>query len=177
MRLLALLLLVTCAHAPLGVTSNILTLNVTVAPEFEFVGTQRFILREVADAEQHLFIDRTGTRIVWIQYEQYLPHVNERYEYPREQVVTLGGGEEFDVHVRRYDAPPDAGSDRAKAFELLASKGHRFDPPATRVRFVHVPANDARRELMIIYAERGEHDPAAIIERAKSAVRIYRRPD
>ena len=174
MRLLPLLLLTACVSST-AVQSPLLPMRVHVEPQFRFVGEQRFVLRGNADVTQHLFLDDTSSRLVWVQYERYLPSAAGRYEYEKKKVVRIGGLE-LDVHVRQYDAPPDdPESDRAKVWQLLEAKGRRFEVPATRVRLVHVPPRDPRSELMIIYAERGAvTDEAALLERATAAIAIGR---
>jgi hypothetical protein len=65
-----------------AVTNSVLTsssdpaVRIRVDQAFRYIGAQRFILREVADAEQHVFVDSAGgkvTRMYWIQFEKYLP--------------------------------------------------------------------------------------------------------
>ena len=174
MRFLPLLLLTACVSST-AVQSPLLPLRVHVDPQFRFVGEQRFILRGNADVTQHLFLDDTSSRLIWIQYERYLPAATGEYNYERAKVVRIGRLE-FDVHVRQYVAPPDdPESDRARVWQLLEAKGRHFEVPATRVRLVHVPRNDPRSELMIIYAERGAiADEAALLERATAAFAIGR---
>ncbi|HEX2059200.1 MAG TPA: hypothetical protein VHK90_00520 [Thermoanaerobaculia bacterium] len=168
---LALLLLAHCASDRV-VRSTQLPLAVSVAPPFRHAGSQTFVLRGNAEVEQHLFFDPEARRIVWIQYERYLPGVDEEYAYDSGMTVQIGGVD-FDVSTREYQAPPDPGSDRDYAFRLLAAKGFRLGEPATRVRFVHVPAGDRRSELMIIYAESGTR-AEGLLDRARASFTIVR---
>lgn len=168
------LLFACCAAQDAELASPFLPVRVRVSPSFRFVGSQTFVLREVAEVEQHLYAIANGgevERLVWIQFERYLPHVDSQYAYPKERVTSLGGLE-FDLNVRAYDKPPDAGSDRARAYELLAAHGLRFGIPATRVRLVHVPDNNRRAEVMIIYAERGSPSGDEALARALNSVTV-----
>jgi hypothetical protein len=133
--------------------------SIRVASGFRYAGAQRFLLREIADAEQHLFVDADADkrirRLFWIQFESLLPRVRGKYEYDKTRAVTLGGVE-FLAEVRQWDAPPAEGSDRARAFAFLAERGYSVPQGATRVRLVRLLDEDQRRELMIIYAERSD---------------------
>jgi hypothetical protein len=121
-----------------------------------YAGGQRFILKKVADAEQHLFVDAAPDgavrRLVWIQFERLLPGVGEGYDYSADTAV-LVSLVPFRRNARRWDAPPEPDSDRAAVYSLLEKRGFRIPEAMTRVRLVHVPEKNRREELMIIYAE------------------------
>jgi hypothetical protein len=123
---------------------------------FRYAGGQRFILKKVADAEQHLFVDAAPDgavrRLVWIQFERLLPGVGEGYDYSADAAVMVDGAP-FRRNARRWDAPPEPDSDRAAVYSLLENHGYRIPEGMTRVRLVHVPEKNRREELMIIYAE------------------------
>ena len=129
------------------------------ADEFSYVGGQRFVLKKVADAEQHFFVvaskDRSVRRLYWVQFEQLLPGFGEAYDYSSDEEVDIAGVS-FRRNTRRWDAPPEPESDRAAVTAFLAKHGYRIPPRAVRVRLVHVPAANPREELMIIYAEAPE---------------------
>jgi hypothetical protein len=147
--------------------------TVAVDPAFAFVGSQRFVLRERADVEQFLFVEtshsRAVSRFVWIQFERFLPGIEDRYEYAPERVAVIGG-HEFVAGVRRYTEPPDSGSDRSRAYELVESKGFEMPAVAIRARLVHV-FPDGRSELMIVYAERAANDGEPAGEAALDLIR------
>src|SRR4051812_35220338 len=52
---------------------------------FKYVGQQSFVLYDVANAEQHFFVDadKEGRikRLYWIQFEGYLPDNSHTYRY------------------------------------------------------------------------------------------------
>jgi hypothetical protein len=150
------------------------------AKEFRYVGGQRFILRNTADAEQHFFIaaDKRGTvrRLYWIQFEHLLSGIGEAYDYSTDDAVTIGGVS-FRRNVRRWDAPPEPESDRGAAYSFLAKRQYRIPDGAVRIRLVHVPADDRREELMIIYAEarkpgKPEPEETDVQRRALEALRV-----
>lgn len=128
--------------------------------EFRYAGGQRFILKKVADAEQHFFIDAasdgTVRRLYWIQFESLLPGIGEGYDYSSDPEVTVDGVP-FRRNARRWEAtPPDPGSDRAAMYAFLEKRGYRIPDGALRIRFTHVPVTNRREELMVVYAEAPE---------------------
>src|SRR5438128_2631003 len=62
---------------------------------FKYVGAQSFVLYDVANAEQHFFVDadKDGRikRFYWIQFEGYLPANTHTYNYKSTKTVNLGG--------------------------------------------------------------------------------------
>jgi hypothetical protein len=152
--------------------------NVTVAERFRYVGGQRFVLRDVADAEQHLYVvaGPSGeiTELLWLQFEHYLPTVPGTNDYKPDR-VTRRNGVDFFTSLRRYSEAPQPGSDRRRAFDLLAEKGYRTDKLSARVRLVHLPSDDRRSEVMIIYSVPGDANE----ELVEQALRTFtlRAPD
>jgi hypothetical protein len=171
------------------VSDNVLTsradpaVRIQVAPGFKYAGAQRFVLRDVADVEQHFFAeaDSRGAfkRAYWIQFEQYLPDRPGEYSYDSDEPMNMGGLP-VRVHVRRFTEPPAADSDRRRAFDLLAKAGFSVPTPSNRVRLVFVPEQNKRQEVMTIYLEpAGASDPTpderkALIQRAMEGISITR---
>ena len=157
-------------------------IRIKIRESYTYAGGQRFVLREVADAEQHFFVeadaDKNIQRMYWIQFEQFLPSHEGEYAYESDEPLVLGDLG-FRAHVRRYTEPPAADSDRRRAFEHLERAGYVLPTPATRVRLVYVPVDNRRQEVMIIYVEAstatGEpsrEESASILERAQAGLSI-----
>jgi len=157
--------------------------TVDVSRSFRHAGAHRFILKGVADAEQHAFAeaDPLGQvqRLLWFQFESLLPAATGVYDYSKDTAVTIGG-REWRASVRRYAAPPEPDGDQAQLYAILARRNLRPPLPALRVRLVHVPPGDQRSELMIIYAEATDAttaptaaESAGIIARAQAALRFH----
>lgn len=149
-------------------TKGVITVNfgslrdLTVRPPFTYVGGQRFILGGTADAEQHLYVVTDSANVVkrlyWIQIEEVLPSSSHQYDYSSDSLVAFGGID-LRAHFRTYRAAASPGSDQARAFELLRSRGYTIIPSGgTRVRLVYLPETPSRREVMLIYFE---GDPSA----------------
>ena len=127
---------------------------------FKYAGGHSFILYEVANAEQHFFVDadKDGRikRMYWIQFEGYLPSNTHTYDYKSPKTVNIGGLDFFaDAYARNIKANPgrpDSDGSRARAF--LAGKGYRLgSDEVLSQRLVHLVDEAKRNELMIIYLE------------------------
>lgn len=157
---------------------------IQVQRDFRYAGAQRFILRGVADAEQHAFAatDASGMieRFYWFQFESLLPAAKGAYDYSKDAALSLAGLN-WQTSVRRYAAPPEPDGDQAALYTLFAAKGWRQPLPALRARLVYVPDPERRIELMIIYAEASTSaapptakESAELVERAQAGLRLVR---
>ena len=126
----------------------------------KYVGGHSFILYEVANAEQHFFVDadKDGRvkRMYWIQFEGYLPSNTHVYDYEATTTVKIGGldfiADAYARNIKANPGRPDSDSSRARAF--LASKGYHFgSDEVMSQRLVHLVDEAKRNELMIIYLE------------------------
>lgn len=140
-------------------SSNLPKVNLKFDKDFKYVGTQSFILYEVANAEQHFFVDagndRKIKRLYWIQFEGYLPTNTHTYDYQSTKVVKIGHLDFFaDAFVRNIKSGPSRpGSDGTRAQEFLKSKGFTISDEVAMQRLVHLTDDTKRNELMIIYLE------------------------
>lgn len=142
------------------VSSALPPVQITIDPAFAYVGGPSFEPYGIAHAEQHLFViaDEQDTiqRLVWVQFEGFLPDNQRTYNYPVTQTVHLGGTEFIYDTSTVAIAPaiaerPD--SDVAAAWDHLQAHGYRMPEEIQAQRFVHIIEPDNRNELMIIYAE------------------------
>jgi hypothetical protein len=177
----------TPAHAVRGNTLRVDLPGVSAIQlqrDFRYAGGHRFILRGVADAEQHAFaaVDPTGAieRFYWFQFESLLAAAKGSYDYSKDAAWSLAGLN-WRAQVRRYTAPPEPDGDQAAVYKLFAAKGWRQPLPALRARLVYLPAPDRRDELMIIYAEATTSaapptakESAELLERAQAGLRLVR---
>jgi hypothetical protein len=134
---------------------------------FKYAGGQSFVLYDVANAEQHFFVDADARgrvrRLYWVQFEGYLPTNTHKYDYKSKSVVPIGGLDFFaDSQARQIPAPDPARaaqpankiSDGDHARSFLASKGLTLaSNEALWQRFVHMTDASNRSELMVIYLE------------------------
>ena len=127
---------------------------------FKYVGSQSFILYDVATAEQHFFVDADDQgkvkRFYWVQFEGYLPNNTHSYDYKSKKVVKLAGldfvADAFPRNIKANPGRADSDGSRARAF--LESKGYRLaSDDILSQRLVHLVDEAKRNELMIIYIE------------------------
>lgn len=131
-----------------------------VDKNFKYVGSQSFVLYDVANAEQHFFVDadKEGRvkRFYWIQFEGYLPTNTHTYRYKANKVVDLGGldfiADAHAINIKSNPSPANSDGSRARAF--LENKGYRIaGDDLLMQRLVHLVDEAKRNELMIIYLE------------------------
>ena len=128
--------------------------------EFKYAGGHRFVLYDVANAEQHFYVDayKDGRvrRMYWVQFEGYLPTNTHSYNYKGPKSVNIGGLDFIaDTYARNVKANPGRpDGDAACGREFLESKGYRLaSDEIISLRFLHFIGEKKRDELMIIYIE------------------------
>ena len=137
--------------------------QIMIDPAFAYVGGPRFQLYGIAHAEQHLFVmadeQHTIRRLVWVQFEGYLPDNQRTYRYRVTQTVHLGGSL-FVYDTSTVAAEPAIAerpdSDLAAARDHLQAQGYRMPEEVQAQRCVHLIEPDNRNVLMIVYGESGD---------------------
>jgi hypothetical protein len=156
--------------------------RVQIAPAYRYLGGQRFVLQETADAEQHFYAraDDAGKilQLYWFQVESKLPGQKGGYNYGRDSSLTLNDLP-FAVSLResRGDADPPAGSDAAAMTEFVRAAGLAFPPMGRPLRMVYTAKPGARQELMVMYLEskaQAKADPTfeGVLKRGRRALRF-----
>jgi hypothetical protein len=151
---------------PRQVSKQVLTsttmpaVRLKVDKNFKYAGSQSFVLYDVANAEQHFFVDadKEGRikRFYWVQFEGYLLTNTHTYRYKANKVVNLGGldfiADSHAVNIKANPSPANSDGSRARAF--LENKGYRIAGDDLLIqRLVHLVDEAKRNELMIIYIE------------------------
>jgi hypothetical protein len=128
--------------------------------DFKYAGGHRFVLYDVANAEQHFFVDadKDGRikRLYWVQFEGYLPTNTHSYNYKGTKSVNIGGLDFIaDAYARNIKANPGRpDSDAVRGRDFLASKGYKLgSDEVLSQRLLHYIGEKKRDELMIIYIE------------------------
>lgn len=138
--------------------------TVRVPARAAYVGSERFTLYGVADAEIHVFVEadskRRVRRLYWIQFESFLAGLpDKRYDYSDNKRAELWGHVTWTgAGPRRTDSPGRAGSDREHVMALLARSGYVLPPETMSARLVQMlddpgGTGRGRDELMLIYGE------------------------
>lgn len=128
---------------------------------FKYVGSQKFILYDRAQVEQHFFVDADNQqrirRMYMVQFEGYLPNVNATYDYPSTETVDINGVR-YIVNVETIAnvsavlrQSPE--SDVARAGSFLESKGYQISESVMFQRFVRLVDEAKRNEFILVYIE------------------------
>jgi hypothetical protein len=155
--------------------------RVQIAPAYRYLGGQRFVLQESADAEQHFYVraDSAGKiqQLYWFQVESKPGH-RGGYHYGRDSSVTLNDLP-FAVSLRdsRGDAGPPPGSDAAAMMDFVRATGLTFPPMGRPLRMVYTAKPGARQELMVVYLESRAQAKAGptfegVLKRGRRALRF-----
>jgi len=155
--------------------------RVQIAPAYRYLGGQRFVLQETADAEQHFYVraDSTGKilQLYWFQVESKLPGQSGGYSYGRDTTVDLNDLP-FAVSLRPGgEADPAPGSDAAAMMDYVRAAGLTFPPMGRALRMVHTAKPGAKQELMVVYLEskaQARADPGfdGVLKRGRRALRF-----
>ena len=128
---------------------------------FKYVGSQKFILYDRAQAEQHFFVDADNQQRIrqmyMVQFEGYLPNINATYDYPSTETVDINGVR-YIVNaetVPRISAVLEQNpeSDAARAVSFLKSKGYQMSESIMFQRFVRLVDEAKRNEFILLYVE------------------------
>ena len=128
--------------------------------DFKYVGGHKFVLYDVANAEQHFFVDadKQGRvkRLYWVQFEGYLPSNTHTYDYKGTKTVNIGGfdfiADSWARNLKATPGRPDGDGARGRAF--LESKGFKLaSEDMITQRLLHYIVPNRRDELMVIYME------------------------
>lgn len=126
-----------------------------------YVGSQKFVLYERAQAEQHFFVDADASgrvrRMYMLQFEGYLPGVDASYSYEAKETVKLGGAD----YIVNAESVPDVAaalaqqpeSDAARAVAFLKGKGYSVGESVRFQRFVRLVDESKRNEFIMLYVE------------------------
>ena len=134
--------------------------RLTFDKNFKYIGSQDFILYDVARAEQHFFVDADPQghikRFYWVQFEGYLPSNTHTYNYKSPKMVNIGGldffADTYFVNAKTNPSRPDSDGSRMQTF--LKSKGCSIAGDDVMLqRLVYMADEGKRNELMIIYME------------------------
>lgn len=126
-----------------------------------FLGSTRFDLFDVADAEIYLFAevgsDRMIDRLYWIQFEAYLPSVPDAAYRPGRRGEPRARLGEVDLFYRarfgsRADEMPE-GSEAERVREMVRDAGYVMPPETMSAQFHQTAHPDNRSEILVIYAE------------------------
>lgn len=149
------------AHSVANAAEHII---VRVPKTATYVGSDRFDLDGIADAEVHVFAEADAKkhlkRLYWIQFEHYLPskpdlthdYTSDRRTQQWGTTTWLRGG------PSSTSAPPRPGSDTEHVRAILSRAGYTASSGVMSLRMVQLlddpkGTGHGRDELMLIYSE------------------------
>ena len=139
--------------------------TVTLPKSAAFIGSERFKLYDVADAEVHVFAEKDAGNglktLYWVQFESYLPDaMTTGYNYAEGNARMMLWNTPTWVRAGPVSTggPTRAGSDREHVMGILKRAGIGIPAEAMNVRMVQLlddphGTGKGMRELMIIYSE------------------------
>ncbi len=149
---------------------------------FKYVGSQKFILYDKAQVEQHFFVDADKQhikRMYMVQFENYLPNIEGAYNYPVTKTITLAGQSYIaDAEIVSSVAAAlkqNPQSDIARAASLLEGKGYRVGEGIIFQRFVRLVDEAKRSEFILLYVEDLSESGLDSTEREKAMPEILNR--
>ena len=137
------------------------SIRVRFERRFKYVGSQKFILYDRAQVEQHFFVEADNQQRIkgmyMVQFEGYLPNINATYDYPATQTVNLEGH----IYIVNAESIPNVSaavkqnpqSDVARAASFLEGKGYRVSESIRFQRLVRLVDEAKRNEFILLYVE------------------------
>lgn len=149
------------------VTSSALPpVRIEIDPAFRYIGRMPFTIRNVAGGERIVFADAQGKtirRMVVLQFEGFLPGVDEIYRYDFSRAREIGGLRWRDNAWVYCTAAQIAagGNEGTQMHRWLAEQGHQTPDVQLMYRFLTLGDERRKDELIIFYLE-GSDDPSWI---------------
>ncbi|WP_271438992.1 hypothetical protein [Pontixanthobacter luteolus] len=123
-----------------------------------YLGSTRFDLKDVVDAEIHLFVEANEEQVVerayWIQFESYLPeYPNAAYDFMDDGMPLASLGDMGLFYRARFgraeDVPPE-GSEAQRVQQMIADAGYELPAETFSAQFHQVVSADNRSEILVI---------------------------
>jgi hypothetical protein len=134
-------------------------INVAVNRKFRYVGSFPFKIRDVAGGERFVFVDaRKGKirRMFIAQFEGFFPHIDDFYRYSFANAETFGG-HKFRHNTYAYrnkeSRENNPQGESALTADFLREKGYRLEDELMMSRFITVPVENKKYELILFYFE------------------------
>lgn len=126
---------------------------------FSYLGKVPIRIDDIATGERHVFVDGEGQhvrRLLILQFEGFLPGVNDYYKYPMRNPIKLAG----ETYTRGTFIFSNAASQRAApgleadvTLRFLKARGYQPADAQMTARFARVVDERRRHEFIIFYQE------------------------
>ncbi len=143
-------------------------IRVQVADAFVYLGKFEFTIKGIAYGERHVFIDESDgkvERLFIFQFEGFLPDNTHTYNYSFAQAETLGGYR-FRQNTWAYSNAEselkNPKGEGALTARFVRSKGFELEDELMMSRFLMVPDEARRHEMILFYLENASSTGRAI---------------
>lgn len=133
---------------------------IAVSDEFEYIGRFPFTIRDVAGGERMIFVDAAENgrvrRLFIAQFEGFFSHVDDFYKYSFARAKIFRGHKfrhntwAYSNKRSRADNPQNEG---VLTEDFLNEKGYTLEDELMMSRFLTVPEEDKKHELILYYLE------------------------
>lgn len=142
-------------------------IHVQIDHSLDYLGNLNSTVLDTAHIDNYYFVDKNDDgdiqRILYFQFEGFLPDTDDKFEYPNMQDIDINGQSfGYDGGVRMFkqskiDEQADNSDvrqtvDFLKQQQALFSEGEFYG----MLRFAQILDDDARNDMLIIYLERLE---------------------
>jgi hypothetical protein len=126
---------------------------------FKYIGKQTFILFENSKVTQLYYAYASGNQVkafYTVQFEEYLPEIDETYNYSIEDSLEMNGA--FFLYGPVFNEPNKTLNESRKSdvwhkYKYLQSKGFTLPDEVGGHRFVKVLGPARKKEMLIVYNE------------------------
>jgi hypothetical protein len=145
-----------------------ISLKLMVSDEFNYIGSQEILVYDISKVFNYVFTnptnnereDRVTSKLLFLQYEYYLPEFKQPYNYKSTDLITLGGivwqRDNFLFRSTYDDWNPK--SDGYQLMTFLEKKNLKHPEWVWNNRLVTMLNHEKTQELLIIYLEEVPQD-------------------
>lgn len=134
-------------------------IKIAVDKKFKYAGRFDFKIRDVAAGERHVFVDAKNGRVKRMfiaQFEGFLPGVDDFYRYSFDNAQLFGAHKfrhntfAYSSKESRRENPENEG---VLTVDFLQKKGYSVEDELMASRFLTVPDEEKKHELILFYIE------------------------
>ena len=143
-------------HDNLLISTDLPPLRIRVDPALVYIGVSEFLIKGLARAERHHFVEAAAGRVrrmLVAQFEGFLPDNTRTYNYALANPMRLGTLT-FGHQIQGYRVAAEMAVPEVQhTAQLLAERGYAADDEQMVSRFDAIVGDDRRHELLLFYHE------------------------
>lgn len=143
------------------VSKKLPKIRVRVSGDFQYLGKFPFKIRDVAAGERFVFAESQGkkvTRLFIAQFEAFYPENDKVYNYSFADAMEMKGHkfrQNTYAYSNRESLARNVNGEAALTYKFLTEKGLEVEDELVMSRFVTVPPENRKHELILFYLENG----------------------